>query len=173
MASILLAFIEQLLTWSRWVKRRFVWHHTIISQSPPDTYTQECTRSLDKYSTHTWTSYNHTHTASHPVSTSEVSQSVSALRLTFSHCSKALCHWGTSGVQGVIPFMINFNKQNCNSRSRSASTCSLYISQEYFCLKPESLNYWFVLLACFKAGWCWIPKKAACWQHQGDVILSL
>lgn len=28
----------------------------------------------------------------------------------------------------------------------------LPVHQEYFCLKPESLKYWFVLLACFKAG---------------------
>lgn len=35
----------------------------------------------------------------------------------------------------------------------------LPVHQEYFCLKPESLKYWFVLLACFKAGWCWILKR--------------
>lgn len=58
------------------------------------------------------------------------------LRLTFSHCSKALCHWGTSGVQGVIPFMINFNKQNCNSRSRSAAPCKSGI----FLLKTRILE---------------------------------
>lgn len=84
------------------------------------------------------------------------------LRLTFSHCSKALCHWGTSGVRVWFPLWSLLTNRTVTAEAEVL----LPVHQEYFCLKPETLKYWFVLLACFKAGqfdiyntWCWIPKR--------------
>lgn len=148
---------KRLLTWSRWVKRRFVWHHTIISQSPL-TRTRRNARARSTNIQHIPEHRTITHTQPHIPSPHRRSVSL-FLRLTFSHCSKALCHWGTSGVRVWFPLWSLLTNRTVTAEAE-------VLLPEYFCLKPETLKYWFVLLACFKAGqfdiyntWCWIPKR--------------
>lgn len=147
MASILLALIEQLkqaavdvIALSQTQICLTPHNHFTV---PPDTYTQECARSLDKYSTHTWTSYNHTHSLTS--------------RLHIGGQSVCFCGWLSHiaqrhcVIEEPLGFRVWFPLWSLLT-NRTVTAEAEVLLPEYFCLKPESLNYWFVLLACFKAG---------------------
>lgn len=133
--------------WRDRVKRRFVWHHTIISQSPL-TRTRRNARARSTNIQHIPEHRTITHTHSLTSRLHIGGQSVCFCGW-LSHIAQRHCVIEEPlGFRVWVPLWLILTNRTVTAEAEVL----LPVHQEYFCLKPESLKYWFVLLACFKAG---------------------